>query len=295
MSNIFISMIGLEERGLGFFKEKWDFKIDDHILFINQEFENDQRVVNIRNEIASKFLQAKKFQFLKASYYDPFEIVRGFNRYVFDKKLDIKSSKFFLDVSNFNRQNLLVLMWLLRKKYCVKSLDVFYTVPGKYNPKISKGAKGFSTIPFFGGIFSKDKEKLLILLIGYEIDRPLYLFKVIEPSKVILVQGEEPTDASFLERNRKAVKELSDSIYGAEIKKAPADDPHKAVQILRSIFNENAHDYNIITSPLNTKLQTVGLYLACEENPDVQVVYSFPDKFSGWLSKGIQEVKRFKL
>ena len=295
MSNIFISMIGLEERGLGFFKEKWDFKIDDHILFINREFENDERVVSIRKEITTEFLQAKKFQILRASYYDPFEIVHGFNQYVFNKKLDIKSSKFFWDVSNFNRQNLLVLMWLLRKKYSVKSLDVFYTVPKEYNPKISKGAKGFSTTPFFSGIFSKGKEKLLILLMGYEIDRPLYLFNVIEPSKVILVQGEEPTDASFLEANRKAVEELSDSIYGIEIRKAPADDPHKAAQVLRSIFNENAREYNIIASPLNTKLQTVGLYLACEENPDVQVVYSFPDKFSGWLSRGIKKVKRFKL
>lgn len=288
-------MIGLEERGLGFFKEKWDFKIDDHILFTNREFENDKQVVNIRKEITSEFLQAKKIEFLRASYYDPFEIVRSFNQYVFNKKLDIKSSKLFWDISNFNRQNLLILMWLLRKKYSVKSLDVFYTVPERYNSEISKGAKGFSSIPFFGGPFSKGKEKLLILLMGYEIDRPLYLFKVMEPSKVILGQGEKPTDTSFLNANKKAVEELNDLIYGAEIKKVPADDPHKAAHVLRSIFNENERDYNIMTSPLNTKLQTVGLYLACEANPDVQVVYSFPDKFSGWLSKGIKEVKRFKL
>jgi len=295
MSNIFISMIGFEERGLGFFKETWDFKVDDYILFVNQEFETDERVVNFREAIKRELHQAKRIQFLRASYYDPFEIVRSFNQYVFNNKLDVKASKFFWDISNFNRQNLLVLMWLLRRKYSVESLDIFYTIPEKYNPEISKGAKGFSTTPFFGRSFSKKKEKLLVLLVGYEIDRPLYLFKVIEPSKVILVVGEEPTDESFLDANKRALKEINESIHGTELRKVPADDPHKAGEILGTIFRENVHDYNIITSPLNTKLQTVGLYLACEKNPNVRVVYSFPDKFSGWLSKGIKDVKRFKL
>ncbi len=295
MSNIFISMVGFEERGLGFFNKKWDFKVDDYILFVNQEFENDERVVNFHETIKRKLHDVKRIQYLRASYYDPFVIVRGFNEYVYNNKLDVKTSNFFLDISNFNRQNLLVLMWLLRRKYSVESLDIFYTIPEKYNPEMSKGAKGFSTTPFFGRSFSKRKNKLLILLVGYEIDRPLYLFKVIEPSKVILVVGEAPTDKGFIGENKKTLEEINESIHGMELRKVPADDPHKAAETLGGIFSENVHDFNIITSPLNTKLQTVGLYLACERNRNVQVVYSFPDKFSGWLSKGIREVKRFKL
>ena len=297
MNSIFISMIGIEERGLGFFKEKkqLDFQIDDYVFFINKEFESDKRLMKIQKELTEKFLKDQEFRLLLASYDDPFKIVESFNHYVFNSKLDIKSSKVFCDISNFNRQNLLVLLWLLRRKYGLESIDLFYAVPKEYNSRISRGARGFTTIPFFGKSFSKDKEKLLILLVGYEIDRPLYLHKVIEPSKVILVEGIKPTDPTFLAANENTIEELSQVIYGSEIKKIPADDPVKAGRALTTILEENNERYNIIISPLNTKLQTVGLYLACERNPEVQVVYSFPDKFSGWLSKGIKEVKRFEI
>lgn len=295
MKNIFISMIGLEERGLGFFKKAWDFKVDEYLLFTNREFINDRRVAYIREQIINNFLQTQQLQFLEASYDNPFEIVRSFNQYVSNSALDIESCNFFLDISNLNRQNLLVLLWLLRKKYKVKSLDIFYTVPERYNYEISKGAKGCANIPFFGGSFSKDKAKLLILLAGYEIDRPLYLFSTLEPSKVIVIEGDEPTDTSFLAQNIELVKTLSSKIENVDVEKVSAKYPHKAAQQLRGIFIKNGNDYNIVASPLNTKLQTVGLYLACETSPEVQIIYSFPDVFTQWLSTGIRQTLTFHL
>lgn len=295
MKNIFISMIGLEERGLGFFKKAWDFKLDEYLLFTNREFANDKRVAHIREQIINNFLQTQQLQFLEASYDNPFEIVRSFNQYVSNSALDIGSCNFFLDISNLNRQNLLVLLWLLRKKYRVKSLDIFYTVPEKYNYEISKGAKGYANIPFFGGSFSKGKAKLLILLVGYETDRPLYLFNTLEPSRVILAEGDEPMDVSFLAQNMEIVRTLGSKIRNVDVEKVSAKDPHKAAQQLSSIFIKNKDDYNIVASSLNTKVQAVGLYLACETNPEVQIVYSFPDIFGEWLSTGIKQTLTFHL
>ena len=133
-----------------------------------------------------------------------------------------------------------------------------------------------------------------MLLAGYEIDRPLLLWRELQPSKIILAEGVEPTDKSFYEKNKEAVDELSKA-SSAEVTQISAKDPVTAKAQLSDIFNKEKERFNIFASPLNTKLQAVGLYLAWEENPEVQIVISFPDKFSDWLTKDVKEVKRYKI
>jgi len=293
MKTIFISMIGPEERVLGIFQED-GIPADMYLLFINREFKEDERVKAHKKEITEKYLVRKNYNLLETSYNDPFIIVREFNKYRIEEDLDFQQIKVILDISTFNRQNLLVMLRLLRKILNVPEIEIVYTVPKEVNPEISKGAAGFSNIPFFDGRFSIEKKKLLILLMGYEIDRPLLLWQELEPSRVILAEGVEPTAEDFYARNRSAVEEVRR--FGLfEVVQISANDPYKARNQLSKIFMKKLESYNICVSPLNTKLQAVGLYLAWEENPDVQIVISFPDKFSTWLTKGIREVRRYKI
>lgn len=295
MQTVFVSMIGLEERVLGVFREKEPIA-DEYLLFINAEFENDSRVRTYQTEILEKHLRGKKYKLLQASYYDPFVIIREFNKLRTEETLDFQQGKIRveLDISTFNRQNLLVMLLLLRQMLKVSDMEIIYTVPKEVNQEISRGATGFSNIPFFAGMFSIEKKKLLMLLAGYEIDRPLLLWRELEPSKVILAEGVEPTDESFYKRNKDAVDELSQ--FGpAEVRQISANDPIKAKAQLSEMFRKELENYNIFVSPLNTKLQAVGLYLAWEENPAIQILVAFPDKFSAWLTKDIKEVKRYTI
>jgi len=288
-------MIGLEERVLGIFR-KGITHADMYLLFINQEFEEDERVKTYKKEITEKYLVGKKYKFLKSSYYNPFIIIREFNRLKTEDNLDFQTEniKVLLDISTFNRQNLLVALRLLRKIINVPEINIIYTIPEEVNQEISKGACGFSNIPFFDGRFSIEKKKLLILLVGYEIDRPLLLWRELEPSRVILAEGVEPTNKNFYKKNREAVEALC-KFGRCEIMQICANDPHKAKEQLMKIFKKELKNYNIFISPFNTKLQAVGLYLAWESNPEIQIVMAFPDKFSAWLTKGIKEVKKYKI
>ena len=74
MKSIFISMIGIEERVLGFFKNKPDLsqEIDQYILFINKEFKNDSRVLEYKDDILNNFLKNNRYDILEASYEKPF-------------------------------------------------------------------------------------------------------------------------------------------------------------------------------------------------------------------------------
>lgn len=295
MKTVFISMIGLEERVLGIF-QRGGISADVYLLFINQEFEEDVRVKTYRKEITEKYLNGENYKLLKASYFDPFVIIREFNKFRIQEKLDFQQGKarIIIDISTFNRQNLLIMLRLLKQVLKILEIQVIYTIPEKVNQKPSKGATGFSNIPFFDGRFLIEKKKLLVLLMGYEVDRPLLLWRELEPSRIILAEGIEPTDVSFSKRNKEAVEELCRFGHCDTIQ-ISANDPNKAREQLSRIFKKELEIYNIFVSPLNTKLQVVGLYLAWESNPDIQIVIAFPDKFSDWLTKGIKEVRTYKI
>jgi hypothetical protein len=116
----------------------------------------------------------------------------------------------------------------------------------------------------------------------------------LQPSRIILIEGVEPTDQRFYEPNKDAVKELQ-KIFRAEVMQISANDPNKAKEQLDLMLRRETKLYNVAVSPMNTKLQAVGLYLAWESNPQIQIVIALPDKFGAWLTKGIKEVKRYHI
>ena len=222
MKNIFISMIGLEERVLGIFQK--GITSDKYLFFINQEFVNDPRVLKYKKEILEKHIKGQDFNCLEASYYDPFVIIQEINKYRIKEDRDFKNINLIIDISTFNRQNLLILLRHLRKILNVANIDIIYTIPNKINQEITKGSSGYSNIPFFDGKFSIDKRKLLVLLVGYEVDRPILLWRELEPSRVILVEGSEPTSAGFNLGNKNAIEELRKTIR-CDVVQASASDP----------------------------------------------------------------------
>ncbi len=291
--SVFISMIGLEERVLGAFQSSFNSP-EINILFINREIKNDGRLIDLQKQIFELYLKDRNSILLTSSYTDPFIIIREFNNYLTNNNINLSNGgyKVTLDISTFNRQNLLVILRLLRKALKIRNIEIIYSVPIEVNPEISRGSSNFLNIPFFHGHFSIEKKKLLILLLGYEVDRPLLLWRELEPARVILVRGIEPTDLSFYQKNEEAVKILHE-MGKSEICQISASDPLKAKMQLEEIFKEEINNYNIFISPLNTKLQALGLYLAWENYSDVQIVIAYPDSFSAWLTKGIKEVRRF--
>lgn len=146
-----------------------------------------------------------------------------------------------------------------------------------------------------GGEQSIDRNKLLILLVGFEFDRAMYLCEKIEPSRTIIAIGDQPTDEKFYKINREVVNNLKNIIQDCEEIKVSANNPFNAQQDLESIIKKYKDRYNIIIAPMNTKLQTLGLYLAWENFPEIQIVYSCPESFADWLTKDIKKTEIFKL
>lgn len=293
MLTYFITMAGLEERfqgGLDIASKE----CDRVVVFRNTEDASEPQVMANQEAARRKLTNLKPEDMLDSSYKNPFVMIREFNRLASSRMDELRISRVVLDISTFNRQNLLVLLRLLRQVYRVPEVEILYTIPMEVNPHLSKGASGYSNVPFLGGDFTLGKRKLLLLLVGYELDRPLFLWRELEPSKVLLAEGLKPTAEGFYKANKEAVDRL-ERTGRCERLSIAADDPLVARDQLCELFEREAGAYNIVASPLNTKLQAVGLYLAWERHPSVQVVMSYPDKFDDWLSKGIREVRMFKI
>lgn len=293
--DVFISLVGLEERVLGVFRTPNDLLADKYVIFINDEFSDDNRVVKHHNLILKSYLKGKDVYTLKSSYLDGLEIVRQFNTLSNDKLGPLAGKRVLLDSSTFNRQNLLVLLRLLRKIHKVSDIDLVYTLPEKYNENLSQGLSAYMNVPFFGGRQFADRKKLLILLMGYEEERALAVWEREEPNETIIIEGYKPTLENFLKTNREKIAILQSAFGQFLSDKASANDPHEAENDLIRVFRQYVDKYNIVVTPLNTKIQTIGLYLAWESYPDIRIVQALPAKFSEWLSKGIGETLVFHL
>lgn len=293
--DIFISLIGLEERVLGAFEASNEIYADKYVLFVNSEFSQDERVVNYQNKILGSYLKDKDVCILPSSYYDGLEIVRQFNKFSISSPDPLAGKKVLLDASTFNRQNLLVLLRLLRKIYGVRDIDLIYTTPKRYNKNLSQGLSGYINVPFFSGRQSAGRNKLLILLMGYEEERALAVWEKEEPNATIIVEGNEPTASDFLQTNREKIAILQSAFGQYSSEKVSANDPHEAESDLLRVIDRYVSDYDIVASPLNTKIQAVGLYLAWERYPDIRIAQAFPAQFADWLSEGIRETLIFHL
>ena len=293
--DIFISLIGLEERVLGAFEAGNEIYADRYVMFINNEFSHDTRVAKYQKKILESYLKGKDVYVLPSSYFDGLEIVRQFNKLSSSKLGSLAGKKVLLDASTFNRQNLLVLLRLLRKTHGVTDMDLIYTTPRRYNENLSQGLGGYVNVPFFSGRQFADRKKLLILLMGYEEERALAVWEREEPNATIIVEGNKPTSSDFLQTNRDKIAILQSAFGQYSLEKASANDPHEAKEDLLRMIGQYIEEYDIVATPLNTKIQAVGLYLAWESYPHIRIAQALPAQFADWLSEGIGETLIFRL
>jgi len=172
---------------------------------------------------------------------------------------------------------------------------ILYTKPKKYGDWLSKGFKEVITVPSFAGTQIPGRKKLLIIMAGFEEERMLQLWEEHEPSKTILIIGNPPTSKEFLKINKIKSKMILNR-FNVISEEAPADDPFKFRDALADILNKYKRDFNIFIAPMNTKIQTVGLFLLSEKYNWFQITLAVPNDYNvvGY-SVGAQEIYEFKI
>ena len=186
-----------------------------------------------------------------------------------------------IDISGFTKIYLLELLHYLIIELNLGIPRILHTTQTYLPTRLTRGVEQISTVPNFFGNPSLEKETVLILLLGFEPERCLAVWKQLNPSKVIALITNPPRQGNldYLKYARGNNSYLL-SQPSVEVRDVPPDSPYSVKNVLEVIHEETRRSYNMVIGPFGTKPQAVGVFLFCLEHPKVQVVYSYPVNYT---------------
>jgi len=182
-----------------------------------------------------------------------------------------------IDISGFTKIYILELLHYLVVELNLSIPRIIHTTQ-RYSPnKLTKGVEEIVNMPNFYGDPSSEKQKLLVIFLGFEPERALTVWEHSYPLKTIALRTNPPRNGirkyiKYAEENNSYLL----SRPSVEVRDVPPDNPYKVASVLKAIWEETQDFFDMIIGPFGTKSQTVGVFLFWLEHPDIQIVYSFP-------------------
>jgi hypothetical protein len=260
---------------------KYDFNIKEQTKVI---------VINFNERLADKastdplfdykHLPIKHLQEIKCDIKNPSSCLEQFSKNSFDGALNIG-----LDISCLTKPYFYFILKLLKDIFGVISVNVFYTEPKSY--KFSRGLFGsFSSstgplmtreVPGFSGHEQRGSRRKLIILLGFDGVLSREINEDVSPYETVVVNGFPSYSPKFkdisLITNEKLISD-----HNIQKQYARANHPFEVYNLLESIKNADVNAFMNI-APLGTKPMALGACLFALHNPDVRVVYPFPNKY----------------
>jgi hypothetical protein len=279
--DLFICCASFEERCLSSLsKLDKNYRANFGIIFVIEEPANQKQVnhnlYRIQSELSTR---ASKGIFVISSQRDqPMDGINQLKKVWQHCQPKNPEQPFItLDISGFTKIYLLEILRYLIVEQNLSIPRLLHTTQNYLPSKLTKGVVQITTIPHFYGDISLDKQTVLVLLLGFEPDRALALWKHFNPAKTIALITDPPRFGNL--NYVKYARENNDYLLSqpsVEVRTVPADHPHAVRTALETVYHETKDVYNMVIGPFGTKPQVVGVFLFCQDHPKVQVVYSFP-------------------
>ena len=186
-----------------------------------------------------------------------------------------------LDISGFTKIYLLGLLHYLVNELNIGIPRLLHTIQTYLPTKLTRGVEQITTVNDFFGTPSMEKQTILVLLLGFEPERALAVWRHYNPSKTIALLTNPPRygNLDYLKYAQENNAHLL-SQPSVEVRHVPADNPYAVKNVLESIYSDTRVTFNMVIGPFGTKPQAVGVFLFCLEHPRAQIVYSFPEKYT---------------
>jgi hypothetical protein len=256
------SKLGLIYVNKEYFNKSEDCKTKKHLKQLEESMEEHCDEVDV---IMGSWLEADE---------QLFSLREGLQ--VLDQKDNLNIT---IDVTAFNREALLVSFNILYSICDDVTTRVLYVSPKEHGSWLSKGHQSVRNVIGFAGIQNSSKPTLLAILSGFEDDRAMNTIDEIEPAKVCVGVGDPPTKESFLQKNKQR-QELILNRQDTDEFNFPADSIQGSHDAVSQLISEYSDEYNIIMSPMSTKLSTLGMWKAVNDSEEVQVVYTIPSEYN---------------
>ena len=188
-----------------------------------------------------------------------------------------------LDISVFTKRHLLMTLRWLDDRDCWDRLWIIYSEPGDYLVSqyipLSFGLSRIHQVPGFCATPDMSRPLHLAVFLGYEGDRALAAYELIQPMEATLIVPHPPYRPEWEGRTEAFNREIIKLVGERSIIRVDAIDPMSTVEGLKACLG--AEDIRAphckVVCPLGTKPQTVGVYIyarACIDPP--ALVYASP-------------------
>ena len=220
------------------------------------------------------------------------------NSNVVDDQLATKlsSSVKTLDVSCFTKYHVLSLLKTGRFKKVVYAPALVHNPPMQVIHQLKA-----VQVPGYSGLRVANRDDFLFILAGFEGYRALNIYKLLAPRVCVLCIGVpwfEP--ASLVKYVSTAMEQniMTVASTNVRIETVPSTDAHafaaRFVSLVKTYVQRHESKPNIVTVPLGTKVQAVGLYLAHKNLPEMQVIYPVPERYEQ-ISRGFGKIVEINL
>ncbi len=285
LDDLFVCCASFEDRCVSSISRmSTDFRIRFAVIFLIEEplykKQVETNLFRLQNELGKRVTEG--IFVIKCRRDEPIEgITQLRNIWEQCKPRDYDESFITIDISGFTKIYLFELLHYLVVELNLGVPRLLHTTQ-RYSPtKLTRGVQQITTINNFFGSMSYEKQTILILLLGFESDRSLAVWKQFNPSRTIALITNPPRygNLDYLKYARENNSDLLSQPH-IEVRDVPADSPYAVKSVLESIYNDTRGSFNMVIGPFGTKPQVVGVFLFCLEHPKVQVVYSFPVKYT---------------
>lgn len=210
-----------------------------------------------------------------------------------NKEINDISNELLVDITSMSREMLLSLLAFLDEKRLISRTIFLNNCAESYGDWLSQGVLEVRSVLGYSGVLYPSRKLHLVILAGFEEERVMSIIEQFEPNKITIGYGDgnSVVNEELEEKNigyfRSIKMKLLNKLGYSESKIAEFDfsstDPALVKLALEEVLGSDSEDYNIIVSPLNTKISSLGVGLYALEHNEVQIcyaeaeIYNYPD------------------
>ena len=279
--DIFIVAASFEERAsaLQYYLSD-NYKCEMGIIYVNEDNSGYEEYLKIiESNLAEKcnvkmIVQMSNHRILEKKNNAMLQIVNYCREY--EKNDEVRIA---IDITCFSRIDLIILLDYITSYIKNSNIKLIYSSPLQHGEWLSRGYSEINNIIGFSGIFEVEKPTALVVLSGFEADRPLNFIDVYEPDKIFLGISNPAILDEFGQRNLLIQKGLFD-LSNVSAFNFSARNIGECLNNLEENIAREINNYNIVIAPLCTKLTTVATFLFAKRHPEVQLAYCYPQEYN---------------
>ncbi|WP_429378360.1 hypothetical protein [Mucilaginibacter sp. UYCu711] len=207
-------------------------------------------------------------------------------------KTEDKIFNVVIDITTFTREILLIILKLLSSEMFFSSFNVnfVYTPAESYSNNddnsiwLTKGIRDIRSVLGYSGLHSPSKELLLILLSGFEEERADEIIQSFEPNKLILGKASSQDsinqDLSNIANAKYEQLTSTHSFILMDEFEFSCTNIKETQKQIEGLYLKYGEKYNIVVSPLNNKISTMGVAVAALKNEDIQICYASANQYN---------------